>query len=179
MSDFELRRRLKDLKVERQPTRDLWPAIAAQLDAPAWRPARAPRRVMLPWAAVAAVALAVIAGVWLATHLDSMAGARDAAPQLAAAPASTAPSYDAPMMLRNEARAMQASFDGAIAAAAEHAPRTPRSPELAAAARELDAATAELTEALVQEPDATYLVELLRRTQERRIALAKLELRST
>ena len=184
MSDFELRRKLQDLKVERQPQRDLWPGIAAQLAAPAWRPARTPRRVMLPWAAAAAVALTVGAGVWLASHLDSLVASRNATPALAThAPADAGQSEQStqparPAMLAHEARAMQASFDGAIAASGIDARRGPQSPELEAAAREIDAATAQLQSALAQEPDATYLVELLKRTQERRVALAKLGMRS-
>ena len=177
MSEFELRRRLQTLKVERQPKRDLWPDIAARLEAPAWQPVRAPRRVMLPYAAAAAVALTVVAGVWLASHLKSMVDARAPAP-VASAPAS---SSDMPALLRGEALALEASYDGAIASVGgERSLLTQGAapPELEAAARELDAATAQLHEALATEPDAKYLVELLKRTQERRLALAKLGLRS-
>jgi hypothetical protein len=179
MSEFELRRRLQTLKVERHPKRDLWPDIAARLEAPAWQPVRAPRRVMLPWAAVAAVALTVVAGVWLASHLKSMVDAREPAAVAAASPSSS--TSDVPALLRGEALALEASYDGAIASVGGQ--RSPLAqgaapPELEAAARELDAATAQLHEALASEPDAKYLVELLKRTQARRLALAKLGLRS-
>ncbi|HVF34726.1 MAG TPA: hypothetical protein VND91_05330 [Candidatus Saccharimonadia bacterium] len=180
MSEFELRRRLQALKTERQPERDLWPAIAAQLQTPSWRPARAPRRVMLPWAAAASVALAVVAGVWLASHLGEMTSGRRGDSAVAARDTLVRPA--GPALLQGEARAMQASFDGAIAAATgEHKLRAGHHGsrrELEAAARELDAATAQLNSALAQEPDAAYLVELLKRTQERRVALAKLGMRS-
>ena len=175
MSEFELRRRLQTLKVDRHPKRDLWPDIAARREAPAWQPVRAPRRVMLPWAAVAAVALTVVAGVWLASHLKSMVDAR------APAPVAAASSPEGPALLRGEALALEASYDGAIASVGgERSLLTQGAapPELEAAARELDAATAQLHEALASEPDAKYLVELLKRTQERRLALAKLGLRS-
>ncbi len=174
MSEFELRRRLQGLRGDRHPQRDLWPNIAARLEAPAWRPVREARRVMLPWAAVAAVALTVGAGVWLASHLGSMLDARDAQRELATR------AEPAPPLLHHEARAMQASFDGALAAAGGG--RVPvgevMGPELAAASRELDAAAAALNAALAEEPDAKYLVELLKRTQARRVALAKLGVRS-
>ena len=179
MSDFELRRRLQGLKADRHPAKDLWPAIAARLDTPAWRPARPARHVLLPWTAVAAVALAVVAGVWLAGHLGDMVGAQRGQPVAASAHAMQPPT--AAVLLRGEAHALQASYDAALAAVAAERPARAAatdSPELAAAARELDAATAQLNAALAAEPDATYLVELLKRTQERRVALAKLGLRS-
>ena len=178
MSEFELRRRLQTLKVERHPKHDLWPDIAARLEAPAWKPVRGARHVMLPWAAAASVALAVVAGVWLASHLRSMVDAREPAP-VAAANAPSSPGM--PALLRGEALALEASYDGAIASVGgERSLLTQGAapPELEAAARELDAATAQLHEALASEPDAKYLVELLKRTQERRLALAKLGLRS-
>lgn len=178
MSEFELRRRLQALKVERHPKRDLWPDIAARLEAPAWQPVRAPRRVMLPWAAVAAVALTVVAGVWLASHLRSMVDARAPAPVAAAT--TPAPPTGMPALLRGEAFALEASYDGAIASMGGERPLLAQGaapPELEAAAREIDAATAQLHQALASEPDAKYLVELLKRTQERRLALAKLGLR--
>ena len=190
MSDFELRRRLQGLKVDRHPSKDLWPAIAARLEVPAWRPERPARHVMLPWAAVAAVALTVAAGVWFTGHLGAMLGVHQAQP-IAAAPAEApdaapvAASVPAPpaaaMLLRGEAHALQASYDAALATMSAERPRRvvrDESPELAAAARELDAATAQLNAALAAEPDATYLVELLKRTHERRVALAKLGLHS-
>lgn len=188
MSEFELRRRLQALKSERQPDRDLWPGIAAQLQTPSWRPARVPRRVMLPWASVASVALAVVAGVWLASNLADLTAARRGTPHAVAErrPAGAPDGRDEPdgrAMLRAEARAMQASFDGAIAAVTAEGGRGAvplgHAPELEAAARELDAATAQLDSALAQEPDAAYLVELLKRTHERRLALAKLGVRAT
>ena len=62
MNEFELRRRLKDLKVDRQPEVDLWGGISSQLSGvEPWRPARKPRSMLWPWAAAASVAIAVAA----------------------------------------------------------------------------------------------------------------------
>lgn len=179
MSEFELRRRLQALKTERQPERDLWPAIAAQLQNPSWRPARAPRRVMLPWAAAASVAIAVVAGIWLASHLGDLTAARQQDAIVAERVPMAAPVGRA--LLLGEARAMQASFDGAIAAATAARElgghRGGNGRELESAARELDAAAAQLNAALAQAPDAAYLIELLKRTHERRLALARFGMR--
>ena len=65
MSDFELRRALKDLPRERDPRADLWPGIAARLGAQQ-APAAAPVRRQSPrWLAIAATVAVALGATWL------------------------------------------------------------------------------------------------------------------
>jgi hypothetical protein len=169
MSEFELRRRLQALKVDREPARDLWAGIASRLEAPARAsvaaaaPVRAPAR-FVPWAFAASVALVALTG----TLLWRAPSAPDAA--LAA--------RDVPPWTLVQAQALDAAYAGAVRSAhggragATLAERLP--PDLYAATTELDAAQAQLEAALRANPDATYLLHRLRRAHEQRLRLARL-----
>ena len=170
MNEFELRRRLKDLRVDRQPEVDLWEGIAGQLRGiEPWRPARKPRSMLWPWAAAASVAIAVVTGLWFARNV--------VVPEEQVADVSTIGSPDErqerramPNVLRREAEAISASYDAAVASTRGDLRRDPTRD---AAARELDSAAAELRDALAQDPEAVYLLDLLRRTEERRLDVAR------
>lgn len=167
MNEFELRRRLKDLKVERQPEVDLWEGISSQLrGVEPWRPARKSRTMLWPWAAAASVAIAVVSGLWLARNFSSPVEPVAVAdtPLIEEAP------RQRPNLLGREADAISASYDAAVASTLGGAGRDPM---VTAATRELDAAADELRDALAQDPEAVYLLDLLRRTEERRLAMAR------
>ena len=171
MSEFELRQRLRALRVEQEPARDLWPAIAARLDAtPAGaelRPARlrdtrgTPRRRLAAWpeALAAALVLALGAGALLLRE--------------AQAPAAPALATDTPWTLR-EALAIERTFRTALGAPDARALEG-RPQELVAAETELDAAQRSIERALQQNPDSTHLLKLLQQTHEQRLRLYRRE----
>jgi len=162
MSEFELRRRLKELPREREPRVDLWPGIAARLGAqpvaaPAARP-RQPRFVAL----AAALAVAVIGG-WLGL---AMRGPDASAP--AGRDASGWPMAQADAMAESYRGAFAASLGGDQRVALA---RYVASPDVVAAERELDVAQRQLELALRADPESMYLLDLLRQTHAQRARL--------
>lgn len=150
MNDFEIQRRLREMNAPRPPQLDLWPAIEKRI-ANEGRPVQAPRRRgWLPLAAAAGLLLAVTTGILvigLQQSTTSNVDTREAHP------------------LEREALRISPSD-------ADMRQRAPGGdPRLAGAAVVLDAAQAELEQALEQRPDATFLVGLLNRTNARRMKL--------
>ena len=154
--DFQWRRQMRDLSGPLQPQRDLWLHIAARIQAeaaaaPAPRPAS--RRWLLPFAAAASVALAV-----LVAALSHNPVVPPALPQAS---------------VKTDPAAALAQLDQQFKQVRTQDPR------LAAAAVELDAAADEIRQMLQQQPDAVFLVGLLNRTNERRLKLARMGLASS
>lgn len=135
MSEFELRRALRELDAPREPDHDLWPAIAARLGTRSVQPR--PRRWM-PLALAASAAVAIAAGsvalIGLRGHSSSVNPAHSTA--------------------GHAGHAGHASDGG--------------DPRLAAATVVLDAAEAELEQALSQDPGSRLLTNLLDRTARQR-----------
>lgn len=151
MNDFEIQRRLREMNAPRTPELDLWPAIEKRI-ANEGRTAIAPhRRGWLPLATAAGLLLAVSAGV-LVLGLQQ----HNATPDFA--------QRDARAFERELPRVSPGDADLRL-----HAPGG--DPRLAGAAVVLDAAQAELEQAIADRPDATFLVGLLNRTNARRMKL--------
>ncbi|MGA8278179.1 MAG: hypothetical protein WB784_08300 [Rhodanobacteraceae bacterium] len=155
MSEFEIRRRLRELGGERAPERDLWPGIATRIagTAPAGssRPARG-----FAFAVAAGIAIALGAGlIGFALHRP------DVLP-LASTPGQSLPVRPSAEPDQRRSLARIASTD----------------PRLAGAAVVLDAAHTELEQALEQQPDAVFLVRLLNRNNEQRMKLARLAMKA-
>lgn len=150
MTDFEIQRGLRQMNTPRMPQADLWPGIAARIAAAdaAAAPAPARRRHWLPFAAAAGVLLA-IAGGFTAYTLQQ----QRAADAFVAGTASPLPVRVSPRDAHDLSRAPGGD------------------PRLLGAAVVLDAAHAELEQALDQRPDAVFLVSLLNRTNARRMKL--------
>ncbi|MEO7936582.1 MAG: hypothetical protein ABIR27_10030 [Dokdonella sp.] len=153
MTDFELRRDLRDLRGPREPQRDLWPEIAGRIAADSrldQEPVR--RRRRWPLAVAAGIAMMIGVGVF------SLA-LRDRADSAA-----------------NSSLAEQSRLDVGqqIQRAREQAALS--DPRLVSAEVVLDAASSELDHALSQQPDATFLVGLINRTNAQRRKLARLGL---
>jgi len=145
MTDFEIQRRLREMNAPREPQDDLWAGIAARIAAQAAPAAR--RRYWLPLAAAAALLLAVVGGTLVLglrqTHLQDVASIDADKPAQRISP--------------RDAQAFGRAPGG--------------DPRLVGAAVVLDAAHAELQQALEQRPDAVFLVSLLNRTNARRMKL--------
>lgn len=146
--DERLRWQLRALRTDVPPTNDLWPGIAARLDA---SPSRVPHRHAFAWlAAAAAVVLAFGIGWQL----------RPVAPMPAPATAS---------LLQQEADAMTRDYDAALRHLQASAPATSHDPAL----HELDRSAGLIRDAMQRDPDARFLLQRLRHTYEKRLALTQ------
>jgi hypothetical protein len=144
-----LRWQLRSLRRELEPSRDLWPDIAARIAAtPQTTYTRRKRRAWLPMAMAASLLLAL--GVFW---------------RLAPAPAGD-------MLIRNEAAAMSQQYQNAFDQLAS-AQQTSAHPEVTAALQDLDHSAAQIRNAIERSPDSRFLLEQLRRTYARRLALTQ------
>lgn len=155
-NEFEWRSQMRKLNAAEQPSRDLWPDIAAQLGARQAAPARRRGAWRQGFAAIAAtVVIAGGAGLF-AYRLD-----RTATPtQGAAEDVSVASGPDA--QATNKPEALTA-LDWAV----------PADPKLAVVAQGLDKASADLQAALEARPDAVFLVSMINRTNAQRMRLVR------
>lgn len=151
MTEFEIQRNLRAMNAPRMPGRDLWPAIAARIEAGESAPL-ATRRRWLPLAAAASTVLA-IAGSLLFVTLRDHTGA-------------PIESDDYAMATRFQRITPQEARDEAL--------RSGQDPRLAGANIVIDAAHSELQQALEQHPDAVFLVSLLNRTNAQRMKIEQL-----
>lgn len=151
MTDFEIQRRLRELNTPRTPQTDLWAAIATRLAANESTPVMRRRNRWLPLAAAASLLFAVVAGT-LVLGARQQSLTHDMATVDANAP-SPKKQIVAPRDAQDFARARGGD------------------PRLVGAVVVLDAAHAELEQALDERPDAVFLVSLLNRTNARRMKL--------
>ena len=149
MTEFEIQRKLRAMNAPRTPAHDLWPAIAARIEAaPETAVTHTARRRWIPLAAAAGTLLA-IAGSILIFALNERTTVSD--------DDCYATATRAERISPREAR--------------EQALRSGQDPRLVGANIVLDAAHSELQQALEQHPDAVFLVSLLNRTNAQRMKL--------
>lgn len=151
-----LRWQLRDLRRERTPVRDLWPGIAARL--PAAR-TRAPRRWLPPVALAASLLLVAGAIGWQTLQPDTS--------QPGASPIAGIATSDT--LVQREAWGMTLQYEAAFREMAT----LPGDPTLQPAFDELDRSTTQILDALSDQPDSRLLLEQLRRTYARRLALSQ------
>ena len=146
-SDEALRWQLRALRQDMPPTRDLWPGIAARLaTSPQHQAPVRPRRPWTPFALAASVLLAITV-TW----------------QLQQAPTGDP-------LIQREAAAMTRDYIGALA---QMDAQAKASPDYAPALHALDQSAAEIRHAIATDPQARFLLEQLRRTYARRLALTQ------
>ncbi|MEL1263589.1 hypothetical protein [Pseudoxanthomonas putridarboris] len=146
LPDDALRWRLRALRQDTPPSRDLWPDIAARLAATPQRAATPVRRRVTPFALAASVLLAVTV-TW----------------QLQKAPEDGA-------LIQREAASMTRDYAGALAQLDQRA-QAPE--EIAPALHALDESAAQIRRAIATDPNARFLLDQLRRTYARRLALTQ------
>ncbi len=149
LSDDALRWQLRALRQDAPPSRDLWPDIAAALAAAPQTPDAVPaarRRRGAPFALAASVLLAV-------TKTRQL---------------QRTPEGDA--LIQREAEDMTRDYRGAIA---QMDAQAKASPDYAPALHALDQSAAEIRHAIATDPQARFLLEQLRRTYARRLALTQ------
>lgn len=154
MTDFEIQRRLREMNTPLPPQNDLWSGIAARIaaeEATAHTARR--RRNWLPLAAAAALLVAIVTG-------SLLVGMHSSEPNIAMQSGSNDPATISSQKLREFARGTR-----------DYSRAPGGDPRLVGAAVVLDAAHAELEQALEQRPDAVFLVSLLNRTNARRMKL--------
>jgi len=148
-----LRWQLRGLRRDVEPQADLWPGIAARIAATpqeAALPGKSRTRQLAPWAVAASLLLAV-GMVWRMVPV---------APQ------------QAPVgnpLIRQQAVAMTLDYERAFA----HLQQGDIQPEMHGAFGELDRSAAQILTAIDRDPDASFLLEQLRRTYARRLQLTQ------
>lgn len=146
MTDNDLRWRLRQLPREMDPPTDLWPGIAARLQA------QAPRR-RRHWPVLLALAACLCLAVGLAVTLR---------------PAAPSGDFEAELV-RREAEAMTREYEAAL----RELEQAPAPEAIAPSLATLDESAREIREALAADPDSVRLLEQLRRTYSRRLALTQ------
>ena len=146
MNDESLRFRLRQLPREIEPARDLWPGIAARLPARRQRPHRWPTLLAL----AACLCLAVGVAAWLRPA---------AAPQ---------PDLEQ-VLVQREVEALTREYQAALSEMDGVPVPDPLAPALAT----LDQSAEEIRAALEAQPGSTRLLEQLKRTYTRRLALTQ------
>ncbi len=153
-TDEALRWQLRGLRRDLDPQTDLWPGIAARIAATPQQAAAIdkPRaRRFAPWAMAASVLLAV-GVVW----------------QMMPAVQPQAPAGNP--MIRQQAVSMALDYERAFARLQQQANTHP---EMHGAFGELDRSAAQILSAIDDDPNATFLLEQLRRTYARRLQLTQ------
>lgn len=147
-----LRWDLRSLRQDVTPSRDLWPDIAARIaetpviDVSAVRPSR-------PWAP-----FGLAASMLLAAGLAWQVQRPDVAP--------------VEPLIQREATALARQYQGALDELAQ-LPQTQVAATYSPALRELDAGAEAILRAIERDPDSRLLLEQLRRTYSKRLALSQ------
>jgi len=152
MTEFEIQRNLRAMNTPRMPERDLWPEIAARIEAGETATPRATRRRWLPLAAAAGTVLAIAGTLFVFTSRDHTGAPVE--------------SDDYAMATQFQRITPQEARDQAL--------RSGQDPRIAGANIVIDAAHFELQQALEQHPDAVFLVSLLNRTNAQRMKIEQL-----
>ena len=162
MDETDLRRRLRGLPRDIEPSRDLWPGIAARLSP---QVADAPRASRRPWFAGLAIAASLCVAMGLAYTLRPASTPADAPAPVASA----SPDGASDALLSREADAMTLEYEAALRQFEGAAMPAALRPALAT----LDRSALEIRGALADDPDAVFLLEQLRRTYARRVTLTQ------
>lgn len=155
--DAALRLRLRGLRGDAMPARDLWPGIAQRIAQPPMPSTRGtsppPRRAMrfAPWA-MAASLLVLVGVAWQQGHGPAV--------------------QPTARLLQREADAMTLEYNAALRELEASAP-VPRAAGRDGALRELDRSAARIRTALARDPDARFLLDRLRSTYSKRLALTQ------
>ena len=159
-SDASLRMALRGLPREIEPANDLWPGIAARIQAaPAQTSVRKPAR--RPWAWPVAMAASLLVATGLAWQV------RPSHPQAVAA--ATPAEAAGGSLVQREADSLTLQYQAAMRELDGRPMPATWQPGLQA----LDQSALEIREALLEHPESRLLLERLRTTYTRRIAISR------
>ncbi len=146
-----LRWQLQGLRRDIEPQGDLWPAIASRIAVtpPTAAQPRSARR-LVPWAMAASVLLA-LGAVWQMM------------------PVATQDQSQGNPLVRQQAVSMTLDYENALA----RLQQADTHPEMHGAFGELDRSAAQILAAIDRDPNASFLLEQLRRTYARRLQLTQ------
>ena len=167
LGEAELRMALRGLRRDVEPGHDLWPGIAARIASLPQhsQDLRPPPRQRWVWSLAAAASLVVAVGVAWKTQPAA------SSPGVAGAPIATtaaAARKQAPLVQR-EAETLTVQYQAALREIDPHAVPAGWQPGLEA----LDRSAAEIRGALRRDPESRLLLERLRDTYTRRLALSR------
>lgn len=150
MTETDLRWQLRQLPREIEPSRDLWPGIAAAIER---RPATRANRWI--WSSMAmAASLLLVAG---------LAWKQRATPLPMPSPDASA------LVVATESRALTDEYQAAL----RQYKGAPVPEAIAPTLGELDRSVAQIQRAIARDPDSVFLLEQLRRTYSTRLALTQ------
>lgn len=166
MGDAALSLTLRGLRQDVEPANDLWPGIAARLQAPAQQPARDGYTRNPRWLWPVAVAASLIFAVGLAWQLDTPL--KPAASVVRAVAQAPRANPVVPLVAR-EADSLTVHYEAALREMAPYPVSASWQPGFDA----LDHSTAEIRSAMQHDPNSRLLLQQLRDTYTRRLALAR------
>ncbi len=150
MTETDLRWQLRQLPREMEPSRDLWPAIAAAIEQ---QPVRRVSRRWLPSFAIAASLLLVGGLVWKMQ-----------------VPVGASPDPDpSARIVASESRAITDEFQAAL----QQYEGATIAPQLRPSLGELDRRVVQIKRAIAADPKSVFLLQQLRKTYSRRLALTQ------
>ena len=150
MTETDLRWQLRQLPRELEPSHDLWPGIAAAIER---RPARRMHRWMFPSMAMVASLLLVAGLAWQRVGTPPPAMDNDASA----------------LVVATESRAITSEYQAAL----RQYKGAPVPAAIEPALGELDHSVVQIQRAIASDPDSVYLLEQLRRTYSKRLALTQ------
>ena len=166
MGDAALSLALRGLRQDVEPANDLWPGIAARLQAPVQQPARVHRNPHRHWLWPLAMAASLIFAVGLAWQLNTPLRPTDSA----GAAVAQAPRINASVTLvAREADNLTAHYEAALREMTPESIPAGWQPGFDA----LDRSAVEIRSAMQHDPNSRLLLQQLRSTYTRRLALAR------
>jgi hypothetical protein len=147
MTEIDLRWQLRQLPREIEPSRDLWPGIAARIARPR---TRTPQR----WLAGFAIAASCLLALGLAWRTQL--------------PLARSPDPDA-VIVKAQARAISEEYQAAL----KQYQGAPIAPEYGASLQSLDQSLVEIHRAIAADPRSVFLLEQLQKTYSRRLTLTQ------
>ena len=167
IGEAELRMALRGLRQDAEPGHDLWPGIAARIASLPQRaqPVRQPSRPRWLWPLATAASLLLAVGVTWKMHPDA------ASPALSGAPIATTASASGKKMplVQREAEILAVQYQAALRELDVQA--MPAGWQQGVDA--LDRSAVEIRDALKRDPNSRLLLERLRATYSRRLALSR------
>ncbi len=165
IGEAELRMALRGLRQDVEPGHDLWPGIAARLQSLAQQPARAVRTSGRGWLWPVATAASVLLAVGIAWQLKPIK------PAVATVTAIAQPSHPSSgaSLVQREAESMTVHYQAALRELAPQAIAASWRPGIDT----LDRSAVEIRNAMRHDPNSRLLLQRLRDTYTRRLALAR------